>query len=299
VNGAQVIYTPMAGYSGPDSFTFSAADRDSQFPESPAVATVSIEVGEGPPQPSVTIAAAPAGMTAGTSAGLKATVANYTGSVEWSVSGGGTVTAEGPQGLDAILKAPPAEGSVIVAARLATDKAVSATRTIKIQAVPGVQPAQEPPPTPSLGPSPGSAGAGGVQGLKTTRPRSGLSRPRAMLFGHELVMTTVAYLGGRVRLSAYLGGRRLGTCVSPTPAGRRFTCRVKVDSKKPASERIGIVASLRSGGGLLTIVLPPEPIPRMTMTPASLHPFGRAAAYESVFWCSASTLIPSFAAGEV
>jgi hypothetical protein len=39
-----VTYTPEAGYTGTDSFTFSAADPNSQFPESPAVATVSIEV---------------------------------------------------------------------------------------------------------------------------------------------------------------------------------------------------------------------------------------------------------------
>jgi hypothetical protein len=44
VSNNKVTYTPNAGYSGPDSFTFSAADPNSQFPTSPAVATVSIEV---------------------------------------------------------------------------------------------------------------------------------------------------------------------------------------------------------------------------------------------------------------
>ena len=39
-----VTYTPESGYTGPDSFTFSAADPNSQFPTSPVVATVSIEV---------------------------------------------------------------------------------------------------------------------------------------------------------------------------------------------------------------------------------------------------------------
>jgi hypothetical protein len=47
VNGNQVTYTPSAGYSGGDSFTFSAADPNSTFPRSPAVATVSIEVAAG------------------------------------------------------------------------------------------------------------------------------------------------------------------------------------------------------------------------------------------------------------
>src|SRR5207248_591044 len=41
----QQIYTPAAGYTGPDSFTFSASDPSSPFPHNPSVATVSIEVG--------------------------------------------------------------------------------------------------------------------------------------------------------------------------------------------------------------------------------------------------------------
>jgi hypothetical protein len=45
VSKNQVTYTPAAGYTGPDSFTFAAADPSSPFPRSPATATVSIEVG--------------------------------------------------------------------------------------------------------------------------------------------------------------------------------------------------------------------------------------------------------------
>jgi len=44
VNGNQVTYTPSAGYSGTDSFTFSAAEPKIPFPKNPAIATVSIEV---------------------------------------------------------------------------------------------------------------------------------------------------------------------------------------------------------------------------------------------------------------
>jgi hypothetical protein len=44
VSGSHVTYTPEAGFTGTDSFTFSAADPSSQFPTSPAVATVSMEV---------------------------------------------------------------------------------------------------------------------------------------------------------------------------------------------------------------------------------------------------------------
>jgi hypothetical protein len=340
VSGNHVAYTPAPGYSGPDSFTFAAADPNSQFPEQPAVATVSIEVGEGPPpveepkleeppQPSVTIATAPAGMTAGTSAALTATVANYEGSVEWSVGGGGTVAAEGLQGLDATFKAPLGEGSVTITARLAADPAVSATRTIEIQPVPPVQAAPELPPvlptsagegankkttpeagksTPETGkasPASGSTGATGVGGFKaaqlpqTAQAPPGLSRPRAMLVDRELVMTTVASVAGRVRLSAYLGKRRLGSCVAQTPARRRFTCRVPLHSKNPSRERIALVASLRAGGRLLAIAQPAELIPGMAMTPiGDLPRSARAASYSSAFWCSPSTLVGTLAGGE-
>jgi Bacterial Ig domain len=44
VNGNQVTYTPSAGYSGLDSFKFSASDPNSPFPKGPAVATVAIAV---------------------------------------------------------------------------------------------------------------------------------------------------------------------------------------------------------------------------------------------------------------
>ena len=49
VNKNQVTYTPTAGYTGPDSFTFSATDPGRPFPRSPAVATVSIDVVGGVP----------------------------------------------------------------------------------------------------------------------------------------------------------------------------------------------------------------------------------------------------------
>jgi hypothetical protein len=53
ISGSHVSYTPAPGYAGADSFTFSAQESGSAFPEHPQVATVSIEVtkapGETPP----------------------------------------------------------------------------------------------------------------------------------------------------------------------------------------------------------------------------------------------------------
>ncbi len=321
LNGDQVTYTPAPGYAGPDSFTFSAADASSQFPEHPALATVAIAVGEVPPQPGIVIATAPASVTAGASAALSAAVSDYIGEVEWQVSGGGTISAEGPGGLDATFKAPPTEGAVTVTARLAGDPAVSATRTIAVQPLPPDPPAQELPPekevpklppdqsrggTPpaptvtivTTTPSQGAAAGGGVEEVKATHTPA-LSRPRAMLFGRELVASTVAELAGRVRLSAYVGARRLGTCVARTPAGRRFTCRLTLRSVDTARERITIVASLRAGRELVTVALKAARLPRMTMRPAGdLQGSARAATYGAGFWCGPSTLIATLGGGE-
>jgi hypothetical protein len=69
-SGNDVTYTPAPGYSGSDTFTFSAADPSSQFPTHPEVATVSIEIGEGRLRPSVAIEGAPLSMIVGTSVQL-------------------------------------------------------------------------------------------------------------------------------------------------------------------------------------------------------------------------------------
>jgi hypothetical protein len=53
VNKNQVTFTPTPGYAGPDGFSFSAADPNSPFPRSPAVATVSIGVIAGAPTPTL------------------------------------------------------------------------------------------------------------------------------------------------------------------------------------------------------------------------------------------------------
>jgi hypothetical protein len=129
VNKNQVLYTPTAGYTGPDSFTFSAADPSSQFPSSPAIATVAIEVTEPSTQPGVTIEGAPGSMTAGTSVQLSAHVVNDSPTVTWSASAGSITTA----GLYTAPSEPPAGGTVVVSAT--SSKGAKDQRTIEITAV--------------------------------------------------------------------------------------------------------------------------------------------------------------------
>ena len=126
INGeGKVTYTPTAGFTGADTFTFSAADASSKFPENPAVATVSIEVTSST-QPAVSIEGAPASMQAGSSVQLTAKVVNDSPVVTWGASAG-SVTSEGR------FTAPsevPAGGTATVTAT--TSKGAKAEKTIEI-----------------------------------------------------------------------------------------------------------------------------------------------------------------------
>jgi hypothetical protein len=126
INGeGKVTYTPTAGFTGVDTFTFSAADPSSKFPENPAVATVSIEVASST-QPAVSIEGAPASMQAGSSVQLTAKVVNDSPVVTWGASAG-SVTSEGR------FTAPsevPAGGTATVT--VTTSKGAKAEKTIEI-----------------------------------------------------------------------------------------------------------------------------------------------------------------------
>jgi len=425
--GNQTIYTPEAGFTGHDSFTFSAADPNSPFPTNPAIATVSIEVGEPEGEPSVTIQA-PGSMKAGESAQLTAQVQNDSPNVTWQASAGTitpaglytapeeppagrtvtitattakgahdevpiriltvqqpSVTIEGapgslapgtgvqlaahvqPEGETATWEAsagtitpdgfftapatPPPGGVVTVTARSATAEdtvtievatlgeaavaiegapaamtagtsvqlsahvendseavtwaasagtitpgglytapgvvppgatvTVSATsvrgasdsRTITINAISVPLPAPEAP-----------LASSGVQGSRESSRTASVSRPQVALIGRSLIMTTLPTAPGRVRLSAYLGHRRLGTCVTVTPADRSFTCRLRLARGLPLHARISVLASLRDGPTLVRSLRPAAPITQMKMQggPAG----ARAALAAASFWCT-------------
>ena len=256
--GDQVTYTPQAGYRGLDSFTFDAADPNSEFPRNPAVATVSIDVGEGQFQPTVAIEGAPSSMIAGTSVQLAARVANDGPAVAWETSAG-SITAGG---LYTAPSAPPPEGNVLVSAR--GEDGAADQRTIAILPVPpGVA---MPSATPSTEGALPSAPGGGHLTPGGSSSSTGLTLPRVTLIGRELIMTTKVNEAGRVRLSAYLGRRELGTCVARTPADRTFTCRLALGRGVSLDARIGVLATLRVGGVLLQQSRPAARVQEMKMT---------------------------------
>jgi Lysyl oxidase/Bacterial Ig domain len=253
------IYIPQAGYTGPDSFTFSASDPNSEFPMQPALATVAIAVGA-TQAPSVAIAGAPAAMIAGTSVQLSALVTNDDPGVTWSASAG-SIT---PGGLYSAPSTPPAGGAVVITAR--SSKGAQDQVTIAILPVPSSQ-------------------AAPAAALPSTPPKSspGVYRPQAILIGRELVMTTRVSEAGHLRLSAYLGHRLLGTCATKTLGERSFTCRVALGKGIRLNARISVLASLRVGGKILRSLRPAAPVPEMKMTRASRR-LTRGLGHESSSW---------------
>lgn len=136
---------------------------------------------------------------------------------------------------------------------------------------------------------------GGNAGYKTeTKP--GVSRPRAMWFGRDLVMTTTPTEAGRVRLTAYRGKHVLGTCATLTPGGHRFTCRLRPGTAASPHTRIAVLASLAVGNKVFTSLLPAARVPEMRMKPA---PKGaHVASAGQVYWCSPGTLMPTLVDSE-
>jgi hypothetical protein len=231
-SGASVTYTPDPGWSGVDTFSYTAADPSSAFPHHPAVATASVTVGEPPPAPTVTISGAPTSVVAGTSVQLQAAVTGDAAGVSWSATAG-TIGADG---LYAAPAEPPAGGSVTVTASSAAGAKAEVTFAIT------PKPLSRPKPLP---PDPDPDPPTRNRLPKPTRPA--LSKIGAMRMGRHLTANVRPNVTGRVRITAYARRRSLGTCVARVAGGRTFTCRLKLPTTMRLRERIGFVAGLRTG----------------------------------------------------
>lgn len=244
-----VSYRPEPGYSGTDSFTYSARDSGSDFPRSPATATVNVRVAAAP-VPAVAISGAPDALITGTSAQLTAAVTNDSPTVSWTVDGaaGGSAAAGtiSPSGLYRAPDAVPAAGAVTIAARSAGGGYDE--RRVRITAPPVPQPA--PLPTGAVLPAPQVAGK--TPPVKR-RPKVRLKRNRftALRVGRihrQLVMTATPARSGLVRITAYAGGLKIGSCSARASARMQFTCRLWIQSPLKVTAKIRVVASLRVKG---------------------------------------------------
>jgi hypothetical protein len=284
----EAIYTPEVGYSGPDSFTFSASDPSSEFPRNPEVATVAIEVGAAP---SVAISGAPAKMYAGSSVQLSA-VTDDDSEVTWSASAGSITSG----GLYTAPVEPPVGGAVLITARSA--KGTEDQIMVIIEPVPAVR-------DESVAPLPSAPGASSPPTPGVTPPMPPgkssfhppiLDRSEAMLIGRQLIMTTRVSRAGSVRLSAYVGHRRLGTCAARTAGDRSFTCRLTLGKRLRLDARIAIVASLRIGRRVLRSARPAALVPQMKMsmnmgspsTKRVMQALGHDASSWRSWWCGPS-----------
>jgi hypothetical protein len=279
VSGNQVKYTPEAGYYGSDSFNFVAYDSSSPFPRSPAVATVAIDVGAGQ-NPSVAIEGSPSSMIVATAVQLGALVQNDDPtSVTWSASAG-SIT---PGGLYTAPSEPPTGGAAVITAH--TSRGAQAQATINIVPVPPAEPLPVAGPSPTAPAGLGGAPGGAALGESSSHPPP-IFKPAALLVGRRLVLTTKVTEAGRVRLSAFLRGHRLGTCAILTPADRSFTCRLTLAKTVSLSARISVLASLRVGSTILSSLRPAAPVPRMSMKSTTPFHTGASAALASgQYWC--------------
>jgi Lysyl oxidase/Bacterial Ig domain len=255
ISGNTIAYVPVAGYSGPDSFTFAARDPNSHFPASPAVASVLIDVNSpAPAQPSVAISGAPTSMIAGTSVQLSATVSNDPPGVTWSATAG-SITSGGRYTAP---HTPPAGGLVTIVAQAAGG--AHDQRAIQILPVP---PSHAKPRAPTV-----------------------LDQPGAMLIGRKLYMSVVAREAGRLRLTALLHGRPIASCAARVRRHQSFTCAARLPRGVSRNAPIGVLATLRVGHRIIQTKRRPAQVPTAMKAMNASHEISwSSAALAARFFC--------------
>jgi hypothetical protein len=181
-------------------------------------------------RPDVGIEGLPASLIAGTSIQLAASTVPAGTSVSWHASAGAIT----PSGL---YTAPSHLARDATVALWASVGKARDERRVTIAPVQTARPA----PAAPLPSQPGGAGSPGAR----------LTAPRTVLIDGKLVMTTMLQAAGRARLSAYLGRRRLGSCVVKMPANRSFTCRLEL-ARALRHAPISTWASLRIGARVIS-----------------------------------------------
>ena len=214
--------------------------RSLESPASPVTASTASSPGR-LPRARVMIEGAPASITAGTSVQLSALVANSDSGVAWRASAGSVSSS----GLYVAPSRAPRGATVLL---VASGAGARDERRLAITPVPSAHAAPA---------APFSVPPGGSASLPA------LSTPSAAVIGEQLVMTTATGEAGRVRLSAYLGRERLGSCATQTPA-QHVTCRLNLRGA-PRRAAVSVWASLRVGGHVITRAQPAIELGQLTM----------------------------------
>jgi hypothetical protein len=226
-----VTYTPSAGWSGPDNFTYEAYDSSSSFPAHPATAAVSLNVNG--VSPNVAISGAPASMLAGTTARLSATVIGDDPLVGWTVDG---VSLGAPQ--SSIVYTAPAHAPVSGHVTIRATSAYGAFGEVTI----GITNPPFPQPAPSIGK--GSHFAP-VHGRVLRGIRLGTD-------GQAVIVELRSRRAGLVRVRVGKGRRVLGRCRARISPGRTVTCRAPLHGVWPGGTRV--VITLGKRGKVIDVV---------------------------------------------
>jgi hypothetical protein len=240
---AEVRYTPTAGASGPDTFTFAARDRRSEFPRNPRSAAVTLTIADALGSSSTLplgVSGAPQQAPTSSTTRLTATGAGAARGVRWSVNGvGGGNSRVGTVSAGGIYRAPaavPRGGRV----------AIAATSAFGAKAETGLK----------IVPARAARAAPSVAAPAAPRGRiSGLVLARQM---RSLIARVVTGRYGLVRVVATRGGIRVGGCAKVVRSGTPMTCAMKLDrsiAPDPFICRVPKTRGLRLPGVRVTATL--------------------------------------------
>lgn len=242
---SDVVYAKDPGYNGPDTFKYAAKQAGSQFPLSPTIASVTMQVGSGNGVTTVGISGAQAQLY--TSAGIQlSALVVPSGPVTWRVEdvvGGnatvGTIDASG------FYRAPatvPADGNVRITAT-SDDGTFDAVR-IAILARPVVTPKPDlPDPVLPVSPTPS----------KPTTAVKPLSKPIIARTGRRLIVKYMPGKSGKLSVSVSRKGKRIASCKATVQKGRALTCRftLKKSKVKKLTGKLSLYAKLTAKGKTL------------------------------------------------
>jgi hypothetical protein len=231
-----VTYTPAAGSTAADSFSYAVRERGSPFPSAPTQATVAIARGEAP---SIAIGSVPGQMVTGTSVQLTATAP-----ARWSASAG-SITPTGGH-FTAPSSVPP--GGMVTITAISDEQAVD---RVNVRIVP--PPANEPLPLPPDAPpgeplraTPPDPLAPAVPRPRRLRP--GIGKVGAARIRHFVSVSAIAGQAGRLTISLRKGSKRIKGCVMEARAGASHTCRIRRPRDERSSLKVVVALRKRAGG---------------------------------------------------
>ena len=226
-SASDVIYTKTGAYNGGDTFKYAARQAGSQFPRSPASASVTMQVGNGDGLTTVGINGAPGWVYTGAAVQLGALIVP-SGDVTWRAGdtigghpGVGTISATG------LYRAPatvPDGGKVRITAT-SDDGAFDAVEiTIVKRPTPTPKP-DVPDPTPTPTPTPNDP-------TPPAKPVPALSKPVIARVGRRLVVKYMPGKTGKLAIGVKRSGKTIATCKVGVVRARSATCRFTLKKSK-------------------------------------------------------------------